>query len=127
MKNGGRRPGAGRPKGARTQKTRKEGVAIAKSERTPLSVMRLVADMHLEAAEAHRLAGRQADSMREYDAAAAIHKDMAPYCHARLTSSKVEASVHNESTSVVEFIVTSREQAEQAIAALVESSGVSRQ
>src|SRR5262249_33101926 len=72
--SGGKRPGAGRHKGSR-DRDRKEGEAIAKSEKSPLAVMR-------EAMEEQYARGNKA-------AAAAFAKDMAPYCHARLTAMQV--------------------------------------
>ena len=73
--SGGYRPGGGRPKGSKDKKNRNEGVAIAKSEKSPLSVMR-------DAMEEQYRQGNLA-------AAAAFAKDMAPYCHARLTAMQV--------------------------------------
>jgi hypothetical protein len=70
--HGGKRPGAGRPKGSATKKTRAIANAAAAEGITPLEVM-------LEAMRAHHEAGR-------LDEAAAVAKDAAPYIHPRLAS-----------------------------------------
>ncbi len=62
----------------------------------------------------------------ELDAAAAIAKDCAPYVHARLSSVEMKADIETRSSNVTELIVTTREQADAAIAALSEASGVPR-
>lgn len=73
MKRGGKRIGAGRPKGARTVRTSKVADnAIASGKITPLEVM-------LKAMHVHY-------NKKEYDAAAALAKDAAPYMHAKLAS-----------------------------------------
>ncbi len=57
--------------------------------------MRKAADMHFEAGEVHEQAGNAKEAMREYDAAASIATDMAPYCHSKLTSIKVGGDPDN--------------------------------
>ncbi len=71
MPSGGRRPGAGRPKGAKTKKVR----CVKERDVTPLDVM-------LEAMEHYRGKG-------DFDKAASFAKDAAPYCHAKLASVQV--------------------------------------
>lgn len=73
MKRGGRREGAGRPKGARTVRTSKVAEkAIASGKITPLEV--ILKAMH------------QSFDAEEWAAAAAFAKDAAPYMHAKLAS-----------------------------------------
>lgn len=69
---GGQRKGAGRPRGAASKRTR--AVADRESEKglTPLEVM--------------LKAMRQHASAKDWDAAASIAKDAAPYMHAKLAS-----------------------------------------
>lgn len=69
---GGKRPGAGRPKGAATKKTREIADRAAEEGITPLEVM-------LEAMNHFRSAG-------ELEKAAGIAKDAAPYMHPRLAA-----------------------------------------
>ena len=64
---------------------------------------------------------------KDMSAAAAFAKDAAPYMHAKLASIQVQADVEVQSTNVTEFIVTTREQADEAIAALAAAGGISRQ
>ncbi len=75
MDNGGRRPGAGRPKGAKTKKSGTKGREIAQRKVTPLDVMEKAMLIHFEA--------------ERYDAAAAVAKDMAPYVHAKMSTVKI--------------------------------------
>lgn len=72
MTRGGKRTGAGRPKGAATRKTKEIADRASAEGVTPLEVM-------LKAMREHY-------DKREYDAAAAIAKDAAPYMHAKLAS-----------------------------------------
>ena len=73
MKRGGKREGAGRPRGARTVRTSNVAEkAIASGKITPLEVI-------LKAMHEH--CGNE-----EWDAAAAFAKDAAPYMHAKLAS-----------------------------------------
>ncbi len=53
-------------------------------------------------------------------------REALPYCHKKLPSD-VNVDVSVESTQIVELVITTREQADQAIAALADSSGVPRQ
>jgi hypothetical protein len=69
---GGHRKGAGRPKGAATKRTRKIADRESQNGLTPLEVM-------LRAMREH------ADK-KDWDAAASIAKDAAPYMHAKLAS-----------------------------------------
>ena len=69
---GGARKGAGRPRGAATKVTRKIADRESRKGITPLEVM-------LKAMREHH-------SKKEWDAAAAIAKDAAPYMHAKLAS-----------------------------------------
>jgi len=69
---GGKRDGAGRPRGARTQRTREIAERAAKEGLTPLEVMLRAMREHAE--------------KNEWDAAAGIAKDAAPYMHPRLAS-----------------------------------------
>ncbi len=81
---GGKRNGAGRPRGRKDTKPRRktrEGKALAKEEITPLSVMKKAMLEHFEA--------------ERWDAAAAVAKDMAPYVHAKLTSVKIGGDGEN--------------------------------
>lgn len=75
MPRGGKRVGAGRPRGSKTVKSRAEGNRLARKDRTPLRVMEHAMNLHFDAGE--------------YDAAAAVAKDMAPYVHARLAAVEV--------------------------------------
>ncbi len=113
MAHGGARNGAGRKKGSANEKTREVADQAAAEGITPLEVM-------IKAMRHYHEAGNM-------DKAASIAKDAAPYMHPRLSSAIVKADVSVESTSVVECIITSREQANATIAALEESSGVPRQ
>lgn len=69
---GGHRKGAGRPRGAATRRTREIADKASKDGLTPLEVM-------LKAMREH------ADN-KDWDAAASIAKDAAPYMHAKLAS-----------------------------------------
>lgn len=77
MPRGGKRPGAGRPAGAATQRTRAIADQAAAEDLTPLDVM-------LRAMRDHASADR-------WDEAAVIAKDAAPYLHPRLSSIDVKA------------------------------------
>src|SRR5688572_9083988 len=110
---GGKRNGAGRKPGSPTEKRRPIAKIAEARGMTPYDVM-----------EEAMWAEYDAGNLRE---AAAIAKDCAPYKHPRLSSSQIKAEVEMEASQVVEFIVTSREQADAAIAALANASGVPRQ
>lgn len=78
MQHGGKRNGAGRPKGSPTRKRRKVTERImAAATATPLEVI-LAAMLHY-----HEAGDR--------DKAAAFAKEAAPYCHPRLGSLSVQA------------------------------------
>jgi hypothetical protein len=82
MPKGGRREGAGRPRGSRGRRTKE---AVAKAEAlgpTPLEVM-------LEAMHAARAEGERAEAV---DCA----KAAAPYLHAKLAPTSPPAPVHEE-------------------------------
>jgi hypothetical protein len=82
---GGKRQGAGRPKGAATKRTREIAERAAEEGITPLEVM-------LNAMRRHYENG-------EFDQAAAVAKDAAPYMHPRLAS--VEQKVEGATTNYV--------------------------
>ncbi|KQV83254.1 hypothetical protein [Rhizobium sp. Root1220] len=69
---GGPRKGAGRPRGAATKRTREIADKASADGLTPLEVM-------LKAMRAHA-------EKNDWDAAASIAKDAAPYMHAKLAS-----------------------------------------
>ncbi len=112
MPRGGPRHGAGRKPGSRTVKTRVKE-AIVKAGLDPLEVM-------LHAMRAHAKADR-------WDKAAAIARDAAPYCHSRQAALAIRSEVEIETRHVIELIITTREQADEALAALSATSGVPRQ
>ena len=88
MARGGKRPGAGRPKGAVQRVTREARAKAAASGVMPLDVM-------LEAMRAHHGAG-------QLDLAAAIAKEAAPYLHPRLAA--VQHTGKDGSALVVEIV-----------------------
>jgi hypothetical protein len=73
MPSGGKRPGAGRPRGSKTKKTMNIAIAAAAAGETPLEYMLRV--------------------MRDETVEPLVRLDMAkaaaPYCHARLASTEV--------------------------------------
>lgn len=75
MARGGSRNGAGRPKGSKTLKSRAEGNRLARKDLTPLKVMEKAMLEHWD--------------KQEWDAAASVAKDMAPYVHAKLAAIQV--------------------------------------
>lgn len=92
---GGKREGSGRPKGARTVRSTKAAQeAIASGRMTPLEVMLRAMDEHFQ--------------KQEWDAAAAIAKDAAPYMHPKLQSvmhtGDADKPVVTENHFVVEFV-----------------------
>lgn len=92
---GGKREGSGRPKGARTVRSTKAAQeAIASGRTTPLEVMLRAMDEHFK--------------KEEWDAAAAIAKDAAPYMHPKLQSvmhtGDADKPVVTENHFVVEFV-----------------------
>ncbi len=72
MAHGGPRKGAGRPRGAATKRTRQIADRESRKGITPLEVM-------LKAMRVHA-------NKKDWDAAASIAKDAAPYMHAKLAS-----------------------------------------
>lgn len=92
---GGPRKGAGRPKGARTKRSAEiVEKAMASGRTTPLEVMLRAMDEHYKA--------------EQWDAAAAIAKDVAPYMHPKLQSvmhtGDAEKPVVTENRVIVEFV-----------------------
>lgn len=79
MPRGGKRPGAGRPKGS---KTKRKAATCAKAEAEGLTPAQVMERAMLN----HARAGR-------WDKAAAIAKDLAPYVHPRLASVQHGGSV----------------------------------
>ncbi len=73
MASGGKRPGAGRPPGARNRKTAETIRAVEESGLTPLDYMLSV------------MRNSGLETTMRLDAAKAV----APYCHARLNSNEV--------------------------------------
>lgn len=78
MSRGGKRAGAGRPKGAKTKRTKAVAEKAAAEGITPLEVM-------LDAM-------RRLHKGRRYEKAAAVAKDAAPYVHPRLGQVKHDVS-----------------------------------
>lgn len=72
MARGGKRIGAGRPRGAATRKTKEIADRASAEGLTPLEVMLKAMRAHVE--------------KDDLDAAASIAKDAAPYMHAKLAS-----------------------------------------
>lgn len=70
--HGGRRTGAGRKVGSLTQKTREIAARAAKEGVTPLEVMLHAMRTHYDA--------------KDWDKAASVAKDAAPYIHPRLAA-----------------------------------------
>ena len=81
---GGRRPGAGRPKGSRNKLTRKAVKRAAKAGPLPLDVM--LASMRFFHAEAEKRSTTPADRERLRTLAANTAKQAADYIHPKLTS-----------------------------------------
>lgn len=112
MPRGGKRPGAGRKKGAstkRTRKTNKLAEQAAGEGVLPLQVM-------LEAMRAHHTAG-------DLDKAAAIAKDAAPYVHTKApTHHKVEGDVVIKS---LEYVIIDSQPAEASQATHPAAPGAS--
>lgn len=114
--HGGARNGAGRKPGPvppwKEEQHRIAQELIAKGL-SPLAVLAFVMEWHFRA--------------ERYDEAAEVASKAAPYCHRKLASMEVQAQVEQETRQVVELIVTTRAEADQAIADLSAASGVSRQ
>lgn len=95
MAGGGRREGAGRPKGARTVRSTKiVKEALASGRTTPLEVMLRAMDEHYKA--------------ERWDAASMIAKDAAPYMHPKLQSvmhtGDPEQPIVTDNTIRIEFV-----------------------
>lgn len=88
MAHGGRRSGAGRKKGAATQRTREiADQAASDGGALPLDVLIAVMRFHYGAANAELARGKEADVqalVNSFDAAREAAKDAAPYIHPRL-------------------------------------------
>jgi hypothetical protein len=82
MGHGGRRPGAGRKPGRATRKTREIADQAAATGLTPLEVM-------LEAMRRHM-------ANNDWDRAASIAKDAAPYMHPRFSAVEVSRKTTDE-------------------------------
>lgn len=99
MSRGGKRSGAGRPKGAAARKTKEIADRASAEGITPLEVM-------LRAMREH------ADK-EEWDLAAAFAKDAAPYMHPKLQSvmhtGDADKPVVTENHFTVEFVDVERE------------------
>lgn len=102
---GGHRKGAGRPRGAATRKTREIADKASKDGLTPLEVM-------LKAMREHA-------TKKDWDAAASIAKDAAPYMHAKLAS--VQHSGPNGGP--IEYANLTEEEIDARIAALASGAG----
>ncbi|MEN0115422.1 MAG: hypothetical protein AAGD15_01760 [Agrobacterium cavarae] len=91
---GGSRKGAGRPRGAATQRSRDVADVESQNGVTPLEVMLRAMRDHYD--------------KEEWDAAAAIAKDAAPYMHPKLQSvmhtGDADKPVVTENHFVVEFV-----------------------
>ena len=94
MARGGTRIGAGRPKGAATKRTREIADKAATEGLTPLEVMLKAMNEHV--------------AKKEWDAAAALAKDAAPYMHPKLQSvmhtGDKENPVVTDNTIRIEFV-----------------------
>lgn len=86
---GGKRPGAGRPKGASTRRKRAVALQAAAEGVAPIDVM--LTTMRALYSEAIDEEGKLVD-VKKATQAATLAKDAAPYIHPRLTS--VEARGH---------------------------------
>jgi hypothetical protein len=88
---GGFRPGAGRPKGAKTDRTKAVAAELALTGTTPLEIM-------MEAIRYYADQGNR-------DKACSIAKDAAPYMHPRLTTvdvgNKAGVSFKGEQTVII--------------------------
>ncbi len=91
---GGKRNGAGRPKGkkdTRPRRSSKQGKEIAAKKLTPLDVLEKAMTVHYEA--------------QRWDAAAAVAKDMAPYVHHRLNATTLKGDAQNPLRVVEELVI----------------------
>ena len=88
MPRGGKRPGAGRPRGSKAKKSQAIAIAAAEAGITPLEFMLQI------------MRDETVDAMVRMDMA----KASAPYMHARLASTEVKAEI--EETQVVIFRTT---------------------
>ena len=85
MKRGGKRNGAGRPPGSKTEKRYHIAARAATEGVSPMEVMLYVM--------------RELFEKKQYREAAEVAKDAAPYCHPRL--SNIDAKVNGNLTIVV--------------------------
>ncbi len=112
MPRGGPRPGGGRPKGSKTKRTVLKEEAVANGL-DPADVLQELLDKYHAA--------------KDWERVRAVANDLMPYRHHKLATLHMSADVHHTATNVVEFLVTTREQADAAIAALAGTNGVPRQ
>lgn len=91
MSRGGKRNGAGRPRGSLTRKTAEIAHQAAERGLSPLEVM-------LKAMAAHCEAGR-------WDDAAEIARHAAPYCHPRLSAMQISGGESPVQLQMVEEVV----------------------
>lgn len=97
-KNGGVRPGAGRPKGTRNKRTEENMAKAAATGITPLEFM--LRQMRKPYPRKATLAQRQAHDVIRMQAA----RDAAPYVHARLSAVKVSGGLtFNHETALDEL------------------------
>ncbi len=100
MPRGGKRAGAGRPRGSATKKTRAVADAAAAAGVTPLEVM-------LDAM-------RRLHKARKYTAAASVARDCAPYVHPRLSAVTHRGDAQAPIRLVEEFVVVDGNAHEEA-------------
>lgn len=91
MHHGGKRNGAGRPKGTPGRKIAAATVEAVATGLTPAEVMQKAMEIHYEA--------------KRYDQAAAIAKDLAPYVHPRLAAIQHSGSDGGPLRLVEELVV----------------------
>lgn len=99
--HGGRRPGAGRPKGSASAKTREIADKAAASGVTPLEVMlKAMESIYTKACE---LDGTE-EGAKAMQLAASVAKDAAPYIHPRLASVEHKGVDDTPLTIAVNFV-----------------------
>ena len=82
MARGGKRPGAGRPRGSASKKAKVSAAALMRSGRQPLEVLLLVMDKALEDGD--------------WKTAREAAKDAAPYIHQKFSATDQPAKPHPE-------------------------------
>jgi hypothetical protein len=86
---GGKRPGAGRPRGARSKKRAARELAVAVAGITPMDFLLEGLAFHAKLIRHEQAKGAAADDAviaAAYAAGREYAKDAAPYCHAKLAS-----------------------------------------